>query len=223
MSVVLLLSVAWGVACALPLAHRAAASTLRLRADALAGSPTASRRSRIRVGGRARVGRHGPVRRALAAGVRHLRGRDRGRAVERGVPLALDVLTMAARAGCTPRLAVATAARWSPSEVATVLAAVEQRCRLGASLTDALTDLGRAEPALRSLTDGLVVAERSGAPIADLLARLADDARAALRRRAEAHARRVPVRLLFPLVFLVLPAFGLLTVVPALASGLRNS
>jgi hypothetical protein len=67
------------------------------------------------------------------------------------------------------------------------------------------------------------VAERDGAPIADLLARLADDARAVVRRRSEAHARRVPVRLLFPLVFLVLPAFGLLTVVPALAAGLRNS
>ena len=37
---------------------------------------------------------------------------------------------------------------------------------------------------------------------------------------AEAHARRIPVRLLFPLVFLVLPAFVLLTVVPGLAAGL---
>ena len=52
------------------------------------------------------------------------------------------------------------------------------------------------------------------------LARLADEDRAALRRAAEAHARRVPVRLLFPLVFLVLPAFVLLTVVPGLAAGL---
>jgi len=41
-----------------------------------------------------------------------------------------------------------------------------------------------------------------------------------LRRAAEAHARRIPVRLLFPLVFLVLPAFVLLTVVPGLAAGL---
>ena len=101
--------------------------------------------------------------------------------------------------------------------------AVERRCRLGDSFADALADTGRAVPALRALTDGLLVAERSGAPIADLLGRLADDARATVRRRAEAHARRVPVRLLFPLVFLVLPAFGLLTVVPALASGLRSS
>jgi len=68
----------------------------------------------------------------------------------------------------------------------------------------------------------LALSERSGAPTAELLERLADEARADLRRRAEAHARRVPVRLLFPLVFLVLPAFGLLTVVPALLAGLRQ-
>ena len=51
------------------------------------------------------------------------------------------------------------------------------------------------------------------------LERLAVEERTPLRRRAEARARKVPVRLLFPLVFLVLPAFGLLTVVPALLAG----
>jgi tight adherence protein C len=51
------------------------------------------------------------------------------------------------------------------------------------------------------------------------LARLSSEARADLRRRAEARARTVPVRLLFPLVFLVLPAFGLLTVAPVLLDG----
>ncbi len=41
-----------------------------------------------------------------------------------------------------------------------------------------------------------------------------------MRRRAEARARTVPVRLLFPLVFCVLPAFVLLTVVPVLLDGI---
>ena len=40
------------------------------------------------------------------------------------------------------------------------------------------------------------------------------------RRAAEVEARRVPVRLLFPLVTCVLPAFALLTVVPLLAASL---
>ncbi len=228
MTGVWLLGVAWGAACALPVLHRAVAASARIRVAAL-GRPrsgaVAATRHRVRTWRSTVVDPRpvGRIHRVVSDLGRRLRRRDRARAVERGVPLALDVMTMAARAGCTPRLAVEAAARWSPTEVATALAGVEQRCALGAGLTDALGELGREEPALRTLTDALVVAERSGAPIAELLTRVADDARAALRRRAEAHARRVPVRLLFPLVFLVLPAFGLLTVVPALAAGLRHS
>lgn len=226
MNPALALGAAWGIAFAVPIAARARVGATRARTIALTGSRRGP--SRIARGdarrGSTRVARPGgPVRRVLAGTWARVRARDRARAVERGVPLALDVLTMAARAGYTPRLAVDAAARWSPDDVARALAAVEQRCRLGAAFADALDHVGRDEPALRGLTDGLAVAERSGAPIAGLLARLADDARTALRRRAEVHARRVPVRLLFPLVFLVLPAFGLLTVVPALAAGLRNT
>ena len=225
MSVVGLLGIAWGVTLALPLVHRAGAAAARARADAIAGGGVPSAvRDRLGAWRRTASSRTpGPVLRVLADGWRRIRRRDRSRAVERGVPLALDVITMAARAGYTPRLALAAGAQWSPADVGRALRLVEQRVALGATFVDALADLGRDEPALRSLTDALVVAERSGAPVADLLARVADDARTALRRRAEAHARRVPVRLLFPLVFLVLPAFGLLTVVPALAAGLRHT
>jgi Flp pilus assembly protein TadB len=221
-----LLAAAWAVAIALPVAHRASGVAVRERVGATR-APVVRPSLRDRVGVWQRVvvagqGR-GRVRRVLADAGSRLRRRSRARGVERGLPLALDVITMAARAGHTPRLALGAAAAWSPPDVAACLVRVEQRCALGASLTEALDELGREEPALRGLTDAVAVAERSGAPIADLLARVSDDARAALRRRAEAHARRVPVRLLFPLVFLVLPAFGLLTVVPALAAGLRHT
>ena len=73
---------------------------------------------------------------------------------------------------------------------------------------------------LRGLADALLATERLGAPVLDSLQRLAVSARADVRRRAEARARTVPVRLLFPLVFLVLPAFGILTVVPTVAARL---
>jgi pilus assembly protein TadC len=226
--VVLVLGCAWGVAGAAPFVVRAGAVGSRARATAL--RPVRSHaftrgiaRGRARFRGAPWSGWTGRIGRMLRAPLAGVRRREYARAVERAIPLALDVLTMAARAGYTPRLALAETARWSPPAVGAVFASVETRCRLGASLAAALDDVGRAEPVLRDVTDALAVAERSGAPVADLLARLADDARVSLRRRSEAHARRVPVRLLFPLVFLVLPAFGLLTVVPALAAGLRSS
>lgn len=220
----LVLGAVWGILLALPLAARARAVAPRGRTVALLGArqrPAGFGRSGVRRFAAHVVRRHAALGRVVGRIWMRKRSRNRARAVERGIPLALDVLTMAARAGYTPRLAVEAAAQWSPDDVARALGAVEHRCRLGASFAEALDHVGREQPVLRGLTDGLAVAERNGAPIADLLARLADDARAALRRRAEAHARRVPVRLLFPLVFLVLPAFGLLTVVPALLVGLR--
>jgi Flp pilus assembly protein TadB len=216
-AVVVLLGVAWGLAGALPLFRRARRDRVRRRATDLGRARPAripSFRGRALPGGRIALVATAPLRRK--------RRREQMHALDRGLPLALDVVTMAARAGHTPRLALAAASPWCPPVVGTAFDAVEARCRLGESFADALDDLGRHEPALRSLTDALAVADRSGAPVADLLARLADDARQSLRRRAEAHARRMPVRLLFPLVFLVLPAFGLLTVVPAVVTGLRN-
>ena len=217
----LLLGAAWGVVAATPLARMAARGSMQTRAIALASRP--ARPQRHRRLGFGVAASSGTVGRVVGSIWTRARGRGHAKEVERAVPLALDVLTVASRSGLTPRLALAATAEWSPPPLGEPLQAVEQQCRLGATLGEALDHLARSEPALAGVAEALAVADRSGAPTADLLARLADDARNALRRRSEAHARRVPVRLLFPLVFLVLPAFGLLTVVPALLAGLRSS
>ncbi len=94
---------------------------------------------------------------------------------------------------------------------------------LGRRLADALDDLpGRAGESLRALVAALVASERYGAPLGAGLDRLADEVRRERRRRAEEAARKVPVKLLFPLVTCTLPAFGLLTVAPLIASAVRS-
>jgi hypothetical protein len=60
-------------------------------------------------------------------------------------------------------------------------------------------------------------AAAEGAELAVALDRLASDARDLRRRRAEHAARRVPVRLLAPLVLCALPAFVLHALVPLVA------
>jgi pilus assembly protein TadC len=218
---ILALAAAWGVVMALPAARRAHEVAPRARSSAL----VATRRARPepRATSRSIGARVLSFARPLQAIATRRRTRAKRRAVERSVPLVLDVLTVAARAGCTPRVALAATATWSPPATRGLLVEVERRCLLGISLADSLDTLAAEEPALAAVAGVLALSERSGAPTADLLERLADEARADLRRRAEAHARRVPVRLLFPLVFLVLPAFGLLTVLPALLTGLRQT
>jgi tight adherence protein C len=150
-----------------------------------------------------------------------------GRAVRREraalsaeLPVTIDLLAVAVGAGSTPFVAVEIAAPWAPPELSRRLRGVVSACRLGADFDDALDDLARRHEQLRPLVDALLAADRLGAPVLDSLQRLAGSARADARRRAEAHARTVPVRLLFPLVFLVLPAFGILTVVPTVVARL---
>jgi tight adherence protein C len=102
------------------------------------------------------------------------------------------------------------------------MAGVQHACALGATFAEALDDVAERAPPLRPLADALLASDRLGAPVGPALARLAAEQRAELRRHAETQARRVPVRLLFPLVFVVLPAFGLLTVIPTLLAGLSR-
>ncbi len=160
---------------------------------------------------------------AVAADLRRRRRRARvARLVDRELPIAVDLVAVAVGAGATPLLALDLAAAWSPAAVGRSFDAVVRKVRVGTSLPDALAVEGRRTPALRPFTEALVPAIRLGSPLGPTLARLAGEARAAYARRAAARARTVPVRLIFPLVLLVLPAFALLTVVPALVAGWRG-
>jgi tight adherence protein C len=51
---------------------------------------------------------------------------------------------------------------------------------------------------------------------------IADASRHQRRQRADAAARRLPIKLSFPLVLCVLPAFIVLTVVPAIIGAFRT-
>ena len=88
--------------------------------------------------------------------------------------------------------------------------------------TDPLTGLANRRALTELMERELHNAERYGAPLEPRLDRLVDEVRAARRRRSEEAARRVPVKLLFPLVGCILPAFGLLTVAPLIAGALRT-
>lgn len=138
--------------------------------------------------------------------------------IVRELPITIDLLGVAIAAGYTPYLALEVAARWAAPATARLLTGVLDSHRLGASLSEALDDMAQNQPALRSVSEALLASDRLGAPVGESLDRLAVTARTDIRRRAEAHARTVPVRMLFPLVLLVLPAFVLLTVVPTVAA-----
>ena len=213
------LGVAWGLLAALPLVRRGRTVDAAERSRSLAAATERPRAVR-RLGAAVRTR---PVVLTVTAWVTALSTRRRTRriadSVAHDLPVTIDLLAVAIGAGCTPFVAVEAAAPWAPASIADRLDAVRRDCGLGAGFAEALDAQAAAVPALRPLVDALLASDRYGAPVGPALGRLAAEQRAALRRRAEARARTVPVRLLFPLVFLVLPAFAVLTVVPALLTG----
>ncbi len=220
---VLVLGLAWGALAATPLAKRARRQRvdLRLRRLRPLGSAPARTGATLLRWVVDPLSRSSAGRVLAGARARHRARRD-GAVLGADLPVTLDLLGVAVGAGCTPYLAVDMAARWAPPGMAARLAGVQHACALGATFAEALDDVAARAPPLRPLADALLASDRLGAPVGPALARLAAEQRAELRRHAETHARRVPVRLLFPLVFVVLPAFGLLTVIPTLLAGLSR-
>jgi len=211
-----MLALGWAVGglIALPFAHWARRETISTRVRPLrVRGPSRARRLPVPFDS---------VRRVLRAfGARRVHRRHDA-ALRAELPVVVDLVAVALAAGYTPYLAIEHASHHAPRRAAAALRAVGRAHALGHSLDDALRDFGRAEPVLRPLGDALATSSRLGAPAALLLERLAGDVRADLRRRAESRARTIPVRLCFPLVACVLPAFALLTVAPVVFGGLRT-
>jgi tight adherence protein C len=149
--------------------------------------------------------------------------RRRQAEVAHSLPEIVDLLSLAVGAGLTVGKAVEAVGHRAGGPVADELARVVTEARLGASLADTLEALpSRLGEEVRPLSAVLVACERYGAPATSGLDRLGTELRAERRRRAEEAARRVPVKLLFPLVCCILPAFALLTVAPLIASAARS-
>ena len=148
----------------------------------------------------------------------------RTRAVDAEVPQLLDLLAVASSAGLSAPLALrrATDAVYGP--LADELRQVLQASDLGARWRDELAAMasrtGSAD--LRRAVAALGRTETLGASLATSTAELAASVRAARRAATTQRARTAPIKMLFPLVFLILPAFLLLTVVPVLLSTVRS-
>lgn len=163
---------------------------------------------------------------AVAWGVPSVRRRRRSHrrevAVRAVLPDVVDLFRLAVGAGLSVHQCVEVVAPRAPEPVGAVLDEVRRQVALGVRLGDALAELDALGDAARPLASALVGAARYGSPLALALDRVVVDARLLRRRRAEEQARRLPVQLLFPLVMCVLPAFGLLAVVPLLAGALPS-
>ncbi|MET0662024.1 MAG: type II secretion system F family protein [Ilumatobacteraceae bacterium] len=143
--------------------------------------------------------------------------------VDRAVPDAIEMFVLTIHAGLSPVQAVRELAVAVPAEVRSGFAAVVHRLDRGEPFAQAVLALPeRLGGGMVAFADLIAGADRYGVPIGPVLESLALDVRATRRRIDEADARRLPVRLSFPLVICTLPSFVLLAIAPALIAALSS-
>jgi len=150
--------------------------------------------------------------------------RRRSKRIDEEVPDLLDLLAAGASAGLSAPVALRRACDALRGPLADELRASLEAVDMGRRWREELDSLAERLES-RDLRRTVAVLERSeslGTPLNESLVRLAADVRSSRAAVAAERARKAPIKMLFPLVFLVLPAFLLLTVVPVLLSTIRS-
>lgn len=145
-------------------------------------------------------------------------------AIETRVPDLCDLLVLALGAGKNLHQAIIEAAGLVDGPLGGELGRVRELLDLGEPLDDALFALASRTNCddVAEVVSAIEDARRRGGALAESLDELARDMRARERMRTQARARKLPVKILFPLTFLVLPAFVLLTVAPLIMSAISE-
>ncbi|GAB2939680.1 hypothetical protein GCM10027203_46940 [Nonomuraea fastidiosa] len=142
--------------------------------------------------------------------------KDDQRRITADLPFAADLMTACLRAGRPVSAATEIAATAIGGPLGERLMWVSTQLRLGADPEPTWAYLAK-EPSMGNLSRAMSRAAQSGAPVADVLTRLADDAREASRAASVAAARKVGVKAVAPLGLCFLPAFVLLGIIPVVA------
>ena len=152
--------------------------------------------------------------------------RRRGRVIQNGLPDVIDLLIVCLESGCSLDQAILK----SSEELALTykplgdeLALLANEIRAGKPRTEAFTRLSERTriDEVRSLVAMLVQTDRYGTSIGQALRVHADVFRTRRRQYAEERAAKANVKLVFPLVFCLFPAFYILTLGPAILQFVR--
>ncbi|MFI6792401.1 type II secretion system F family protein [Nonomuraea sp. NPDC050383] len=132
------------------------------------------------------------------------------------LPFTADLMAACLSAGRPVGAATEIAANAVAGPLGQRLSWVSSQLRLGADPEPTWAHLAR-DPSTGQLARAMSRAAQSGAPVADVLMRVADDAREAARATSVAAARSVGVKAVAPLGLCFLPAFVLLGIIPVIA------
>lgn len=152
------------------------------------------------------------------------RASERQRAILRDLPDVLDQMTICMEAGLAFEAAMARTSQSNDGPFAQEITRMLQEIQVGVGRRQALSALADRNdvPDLRHFVTALLQAETYGVPVARVLHEQARELRAKRRQRAEEAARKLPLKLLIPLVIFVLPPLFIVLVGPAAVSVLET-
>ena len=151
------------------------------------------------------------------------RAQERQEKIQLALPDTLDQMTISVEAGLGFESAMAKAATNGTGPLAEELVRTLQDMSIGRSRSDAYEALSsRVSSAdLRRFTRAVIQADRYGIAIADILRVQASEMRLKRRQRAEEKAMAVPVKVIFPLVFCILPVLFIVLLTPAILNAME--
>lgn len=145
------------------------------------------------------------------------RGQERQAAMQNALADTLDQMTISVEAGLGFEAAMSKAGTNGSGPLAEELIRTLQDMSIGRTRKDAYQALAeRTDSAdLRRFTRSVIQADTYGIAIADVLRVQAGEMRLRRRQRAEEQAMKVPVKVIFPLVFCILPVLFIVLLTPA--------
>jgi tight adherence protein C len=138
--------------------------------------------------------------------------------VQRALPDTLDLLTICVEAGLGFDAAVGRVVEKRDDELAREFGRVLTEMRMGRSRRDALRSLVERTDVrdVNTFVSAIIQSEQLGVPISRVLLTQADQMRVRRRQRAEEAAHKAPIKMLFPMVFLIFPSMFVVILGPAL-------
>src|SRR5512135_2736746 len=137
--------------------------------------------------------------------------------IQKALPDALDLLTISVEAGLGFDAAMLKVAEKSDTELSRAFARVNAEIRVGKIRRDALRDMAyRSDvPDVTNFIAAVIQADQLGVSMAKVLRIQSEQMRIKRRQRAEELAAEAPVKMMFPLVFLIFPSIFIVLLGPA--------
>jgi tight adherence protein C len=144
--------------------------------------------------------------------------RQRFQKIDRQMPDMIDLLVVTIEAGLGILASMRVASEGLPDPLGQELRLTLQEQRMGLSVFEAIESLGRRAdaPNMRIFVRALIQGEKLGVSIGTTMRNVATEMRKRRKAAAEEKAQKMPIKLLFPLVFLIFPAIMIVLLVPAL-------